>query len=152
MIYRWREVSISEFSKPFELLEEAVFKDHGFVKVSVFMERSRSACFDCKSSPRESDSWGVFLWSWGKIVSDWKDCLLGSKLETLSVSDKNFWSSLSSLLSFTFCNCLNLSCKRAMEELTMVGSPFCLPIEEELFGVGNIWWVWAIFGFWSAKK
>ncbi|KAK9084645.1 hypothetical protein Sjap_025056 [Stephania japonica] len=49
----------------------------------------------------------------------------------LSVTGNSFKSSLSSLISFTLCNLLNLSCNKAMEE-SMVGSSLpCLPIRDQ---------------------
>ena len=84
----------------------------------------------------------------GKL--DGSKCPLG---DTLSLSDNIFMSSFSSLLSFTFCNCLNLSCKRAMEELTLVASPLCLPIEFEAklqslggVGFGGLGYNWLLKG------
>lgn len=150
-VYRWREVSRSELSKLFEALAAeaaVVLLGHEIVEGCVIMAQW-STCLVCKLSPRESEWSAEEL---GLAISDWIENFAGSKCliePTLwwwwSVSDNIFRSCCSSLLSFTFCNCLNLSCKRAMEELTTVGSELSLPIENRVWWTLKPWRVGGVF-------
>ena len=127
-LYRWREVSTSEFSKLLDVLAIAAPLGRKSVKVGLFMAWT-SACLVCKFSSREGESRRVD--QFGLVIWGWKDNFEGSKCVVgiiLSVSANRFRSSFSSLRSLTFSSCLNLSCRRAIEELTMVGSLLCLPI------------------------
>lgn len=84
----------------------------------------------CKFRPRERE-----------LESKSLDEPLGSKCiieaSTLFDSDSRLRSSFFSLLCLSFCNCLNLSCNKAMEVPTMVGSLLCLPICRTLSRVGD---------------
>lgn len=132
--YRWREVSTSEWSKFLDVLGVAAPLGHKLAEAGLVVAW-KSACFPWELSPRESEwSSRAGLWLWGRIVSCGKDGLLRSKRiakAAWSESENSFNRSFSSLFSLSLSSCLNLSCKRAIEELTAVESPLCLPIRGE---------------------
>ena len=142
--YRWREVSTSELSKLFDGLTKFGSTGHKLDDRGVIFLMGRESAhltFWFELGPRERKSWLTGC-LYGRMVSGWPDNSLPESKSMagaiLSDSEKSFSSSFSSRLSFTLCNCLNLSWRRAMEELTMVGSLPCLPIWE--LNHGEYWW------------
>lgn len=130
-IYRWSEVSTSELSKFLAVDAPCGHKledddGDGFIFMVLW-----SPCLFVKLRPRERESWRVGLCGVNNFGC-WESCDVGLCIddedEVIS-DDKSLRSCFPSLLSFTFSNCLNLSWRRAMEELTeVIGSLPCLPI------------------------
>ena len=136
IVYKWREVSISSSSslsnKPWL---ERVFVGDELIKAGVSSSHQKPASLLWGFGRRERHICGGGL-GW-RINSGWKNNLLvaGSYcmegLNRLGLSTRTFDSSFSSLIAFTLCNCLNLSCNRAIEDWMTIGSLFSLPIWEE---------------------
>lgn len=141
-IYRWREVSTSEVSK---FLDDGAPCGHKLEEGGGFMFMVLWSPW-VKLRPRERESWRVGLCRGGTICCWWEFCDDGLWIidDEVVSDDKSLRSCFPSLLSLTFSNCLNLSWRRAMEELrVVVGSLPCLPIWQWVknqVGVCFIFW------------
>jgi len=99
-----------------ESMESMLFKTGASIVLLLY------SCMHCEVGPRERETWGGDDLD-GMINSGWKNCLIvGLELKGLgSLVVSIFSSSLFFLISFTLCNCLNLSCSKTMEERNTVG-------------------------------
>lgn len=88
-----------------------------------------SLCFKFKPRERELESKTLKV---NEPFGSGSKCII--EASTLFDSNSRLRSSFLSLFCLFFCNCLNLSCNRAMEVPTMVGSLSCLPIGEHSQG------------------
>lgn len=122
--YRWREVSTSHVSKlPGSLVSVECNEWLSMPwKSSCLLSRRWRGCWTGTCDDGNCLSWGKEnLGSWWQVSIE-VIIHLGS--------DESFTASLSSLFSLNLSNCLNLSCRSAIDEPAKLGSLCWLPMEK----------------------